>query len=279
MTNESPSYSAAWGGRAFKLTLLACLLLYLFMVLSLIGADIAYLVKQELEDEPAGGSIFLGMFASKEIMHALWLSIVSSLVTVAVSLCFAIPIGYALSRYRFPGLLVVDTIVDIPIVLPPLVIGISLLVLFRMPGFSLLADHFVYNRKGIVLAQFAVSSALGIRAIKAAFDTIDKRVEDVALTLGASRLQAFLKVALPLARNGIVAGGVLTWARAFAIFGPLMVFTGAVRMKTEVLPTSIYLELSIGQIELALAIALLMIILSVVTLVVFKRLGGQGYLW
>jgi len=265
----SQSYSSAWGGRLFKGVLLALLVIYLLMIISLLVADVLYV------DAPT----FLGMFKSKEIMYALMLSVTTSLITVLISLCFAIPIGYALSRYRFRGLLFVDTLIDIPIVLPPLVIGISLLVLFRMPGFKLLADQFVYQRKGIVLAQFAVSSALGIRAIKAAFDTIDKRVEDVALTLGASRLQAFFKVALPLARNGIVAGGVLTWARAFAIFGPLMVFTTTKRMNTEVLPTSIYLELSIGRIELALAIALLMIILSVATLIVFKRLGGQGYLW
>lgn len=269
MSKEPQSHSAAWGGSAFKVACLVFLVMYLVMVLSLLVADVLYI------DAPT----FFGMFRNKEIMHALWLSIITSLMAVAISLCFAIPIGYALSRYRFRGLMFVDTLIDIPIVLPPLVIGVSLLVLFRMPGFRLIADHFVYNQKGIVLAQFAVASALGIRAIKAAFDTIDRRVEDVALTLGCSRAQAFFKVALPMARNGIVAGAVLTWARAFAIFGPLMVFTGAVRMKTEVLPTSIYLELSIGQIELALAIAILMIILSVATLIIFKRLGGTGYLW
>ncbi len=269
MNEGQESQTGAWGGRLFKSVTLAFLILYVGMVVVLLVADLIYIDRES----------FLGIFRSKEIMYALKLSIITSLMAVIISLLFAIPIGYALSRYRFPGLLIVDTLIDIPIVLPPLVIGISLLVLFRMPGFRLFADHFIYNWKGIVLAQFVVSSALGIRAIKAAFDTIDRRVEDVALTLGASRSQAFFKVALPLARNGIVAGGVITWARAVAIFGPLMVFTGAIRMKTEVLPTAIYLELSIGQIELALAIAMLMIIMSVATLVVFKKLGGMGYLW
>jgi len=127
-----------------------------------------------------------------------------------------------------------------------------------------------------VLCQFLVSASFGIRAIKITFDGIDPRFEYIAMTLGNSRPGAFLRVALPLAWRGIVAGGILIWTRAFGIFGPLMVFVGAVRMRTEVLPTTIFLEQSIGRIEVALAVAVLMLGLATLALVGIRIVGlGQ----
>ncbi len=105
------------------------------------------------------------------------------------------------------------------------------------------------------------------------FDGIDPRFEHVAMTLGASRVGAFFYVSLPMAVRGIVAGAILVWTRAFGIFGPLIVFVGAVRNRTEVLPTTIYLEQSIGHIEVALAVALLMLLLAIVALVGVRRVG------
>jgi molybdate transport system permease protein len=159
--------------------------------------------------------------------------------------------------------------------------GLSLLVFFRTPVGLWLESvglDFIYQRRGIVLAQFFTAASFGIRAIKATFDDLDRRPEDVALTLGCTRGQAFWRVALPNARGGILAGAILTWARAFGIFGPLMVFVGAVRMRTEVLPTTVYLEASIGRIEVALAVALLMIVLATGALLLIRLCGGRR-LW
>ena len=132
---------------------------------------------------------------------------------------------------------------------------------------------FVFQKIGIILCQFLDSASFGIRAVKLAFDGVDPRLEHVAMTLGCGRAGAFFHVALPLARRGIVVGGILIWTRAFGIFGPLMVFVGAVRMRTEVLPTTIYLEQSVGRIEVALAVALLMIALATVALVTIRLVG------
>jgi molybdate transport system permease protein len=176
----------------------------------------------------------------------------------------------------------VDTIVDMPIVLPPLIMGVSLLVFFRTPVGKVIESsglHFVYTPQGVILAQFVVACSFTIRTIKAAFDSVDRRYEDVAMTLGCSKRQAFFKVSLPLAKNGVIAGGVFAWARAIGEFGPIMVFSGTTRFKTEVLPTSIYLELSVGRIEAALSIAVLMIIIAMVTLMLFKKIGRVGYIW
>ncbi len=96
------------------------------------------------------------------------------------------------------------------------------------------------------------------------------------MTIGCTRGRAIFRVALPLAYRGIVVGGILIWTRAFGIFGPLMVFVGAVRMRTEVLPTTVYLEQSVGRIDVALAVAILMLLLATVALVAVRMVGlGQ----
>jgi len=96
------------------------------------------------------------------------------------------------------------------------------------------------------------------------------------MTLGSTRAGAFFRVALPLARRGIITGAILIWTRAFGIFGPLMVFVGTIRMKTEVLATSIYLEQSVGRIEIALALTIFMLVLATVALVVVRIVGLGG---
>jgi molybdate transport system permease protein len=171
---------------------------------------------------------------------------------------------------------VVDSIVDLPILLPPLIIGLSLLVFFRTDVGQFIENSgfkFVFQKKGIILCQFLASASFGIRAVKLTFDGVDPRLEHVALTLGYGRAGAFFWVALPLASRGIVSGAILIWTKAFGIFGPLMVFVGAVRMRTEVLPTTVYLETSVGRIEVALAVTILMLVLATAALVGVRILG------
>ena len=243
------------------------LFFYVAFVASLVIVDICYIKPGD----------FFGIFHDVDLLYAMRLSLVTSTVSVILALLVALPVGYALSRFKFPGRVIIDTLVDMPIVLPPLVIGVSLLVLFETPLGKAIENtglRFVYTPLGIVLAQFTVVSAYAIRTIKTAFDSIDPRLENVARTLGWSRGQAFWRVTVPMARKGIIAAGVIAWAHAIGLFGPLMVFSGTTRRKTEVLATSVYLELSVGEIEKALAITLLLVILSMVSLILFKRLMG-----
>jgi molybdate transport system permease protein len=252
---------------------IAFLAAFVLGVLVLVLADIFY----------ARPAALLEVLRAPEVRHAIWLSLVTSAITLVLVVGFAIPVGYALSRYRFPGSVVIDAVVDLPIVLPPVVIGISLLVFFRtavgqwIEGLPWL--QFVYTPQGIVLCQFLVSASYGIRASKAAFDSVDRRLEHLALTLGCTHGRAFWMVALPMARSGLAAGAVMSWARAIGVFGPLMVFAGAVRMKTEVMPTTVYLELSIGRIEPALAVSLLMLAIAMVALVLIHSLGQRHRWW
>ena len=260
-------------GRLFAASMLAFVGLFVVGLAALVIADVAYVVT---DVGPANLGNFAAVLFSAEIRAALWLSIWTSTVTVIIGLIFAVPMGYALSRYRFPGRAVVDSIVDLPIILPPLVVGLSLLVFFQTDAgrwIEAAGLKFVFQTKGIILCQLLVSASFGIRAVKLTFDGIDPRIEQVAMTLGCTHPGAFFRVALPMARRGIIVGGILIWTRALGIFGPLMVFVGAVRMRTEVLPTTIYLEQSIGRIEVALAVAILMLLLAAAALVTIRMVG------
>jgi len=227
----------------------------------------------------------VGLFDKPLVMQAMQLSAVTSLTTLGIVVVFCIPCGYALSRYRFFGHAVIDTIIDMPIVMPPLAIGVSLLVLFASEPGRWLGDRMDavgLDRNaaaGIVLCQFLLSAPFAIRAAKAAFEGVDRRIEGLALTLGCTRWQAFWKVALPMARGGVLAGCIMAWARAVGLYGPLMVFVGCVRGKSEVLPNTIYLEVSTGGIEVALAATMVMIAMAGAALVLIHALAGTKRWW
>ena len=209
---------------------------------------------------------------SRDIRFSIKLSLISCTLTTLLSLWVAVPIGYMMSRFEFRGKPVIDTLLDIPIVLPPLVVGLSLLILFRyMPEW--LSDAVVYKWPAVVLAQFMVACAFAVRTMRVTFDQIPQRFEQVALTLGCNRRQAFWRVIMPQARGGLLAAGTLAWARALGEFGPILVFAGATRQKTEVLPTSAFLELQAGRTEGMLAVSLIMIAAAVVVFIIARTLG------
>ena len=190
--------------------------------------------------------------------------------TIMLAAILAFPIAYALSRYRLARSLV-ETLVDVPIVMPPVVIGLSLLAFFGTGAGAAIkaglatAGWSLTGAIGIVLCQFLLSISYCIRAMKASFDGVDERLEHVAMSLGASRWQACRRVALPLARSGLVAGAVMTWARAIGAFGPLMVFVGT-GPRVQVMPTAMWLELNVGNIETSFAIALVALAMAGVAL-------------
>ncbi len=222
--------------------------------------------------------------SSPAVTHALFLSLSCSVVATLLSVSVAIPSGYALSRYPFRGMIVLDVLVDALIVLPVLIIGISILVFFRLSAdlpligglFEWLGNLFVHQVPGIVLAMFFCSASYAIRVMKATFDELDPRTEQVAMTLGCTRGQAFWRVSLPLARHGIVAAAVLSWARAVGIYGPVMIVAGAVARKTDVLPTTIYKEISNGELRPALAISVLMIVMAFIVLALLKTFSKSS---
>jgi molybdate transport system permease protein len=241
---------------------------YVALIVALLTADLFFTTPGDV----------LEALASREIRFSIWLSLISCTISTILSLWVAVPLGYLLARTNFPGKAVVDTLLDIPIVLPPLVIGLSLLILFQtsLGRFVQQFVTFTYAVPGIILAQFAISAAFAVRTMRVTFEQLSPRTEQVARTLGCSRNQAFWWVVLPAARPGLLTAATLAWARALGEFGPILVFAGATRLRTEVLPTTVFLELSVGKIEAAIAVSLLMIAVAAVVLVLTRTFGLRG---
>lgn len=215
--------------------------------------------------------------STREIQHSIRLSLITCTITALLSVLLAVPAGYFLSRAQFRGKNWLDAFLDIPIVLPPMVIGLCLLIFFQtgIGRFIEQGISFTYTVAGVILAQLVIGAAFAIRTMRGTFDHLSPRPEQVAMTLGCSRAQAIWLVTLPLARKGIFAAASVAWARSLGEFGPILVFAGATRMKTEVLPTTVWLELSVGNLEAAVAVSLLMVTLAVVVLAAIRAAGER----
>ncbi len=258
-----------WRDRVFSAAAFFFVSVFIVFVLVLILADVLYVDRKAV----------LTVLTSRFVLHALWMSVWTSSLSTLLALLFAVPMGYALSRFRFPGRFLADAVVDLPIVFPPLVVGLTLLVFFSQTALGKwiqgdLGLEFIFQPKGIVLCQFVAAASFAIRSAKTAFDDVDLRFENVALTLGCTQWGSFRRVSLPLARNGIIAGGILTWARALGLFGPLIIFVGTAS-GVRVLSTTIFLEQSIGNLEVALAIALLLIFVALIAVTGIRLVGGS----
>jgi molybdate transport system permease protein len=257
---------------------------YVVLIVAMLLADAAYMTERSLKVADDSGdwwsalvtqSPMMVAFSNPKIQHSIWLSLISCTISAVVSVFVALPMGYLLARHEFKGKRLLDAVLDIPIVLPPLVIGLSLLILFQFQPFSWFARDIVYQVPSVILAQFSVACAFAVRTMKATFDHIDPRCEDVAITLGCSRFQAFGWVLLPAARRGILTAFTLAWARSLGEFGPLLIFSGATPMKTEVLSTTVFLEMNVGNIEGAVAVSFIMVLAAVVVLILTRLLGTE----
>lgn len=229
----------------------------------------------------AGPRRILGLLARGEALHSIGLSFWTSTIATALSMLFGVPVAYALARYQVRGLGVVDVLLDLPIVLPPLVAGFSLLLLYALVDRALGSGFrggwldLRFTVAGIVLAQLTIAAPLAVRVMRSTFADVPVRLETMSRSLGANEGETFRRVSLPLARNGILAGTLLVWARSVAEFGPILVFAGAVRGKTDVLPISIFLSFSNGEIENGVALSALLVVGAAVVLVGIRRLGGK----
>jgi molybdate transport system permease protein len=223
---------------------------------------------------------FVSALFSEEILFAIRLSVTTATIATIISMVIAVPAAYAISRKNFFGKDIVDTMLDIPIVLSPVALGAALLVFFNTPIGAGIDDNlmkFVFAVPGIVLAQFTVVSALAIRLLKSTFDSIDPKYEHVSRTLGCSKPEAFFKVVLPLAKNGLIAACILTWARSVAEFGATVTLAGATPMKTETLPIAIFLSLATADVSKAIAVIFVLIIIAAASLLAIRGITGRRH--
>ena len=209
-----------------------------------------------------------------EISFALKLSLLTATVSSVLAVGVSIPVAYLFSRYAFFAKDLFDTILDLPIVLSPIALGAMLLIFFNTP----LGKHmnswfgpFVFEVKGIILAQFFVVLGLSIRLLKSTFDSIDVEYENLARTLGYDKMRVFFKVVLPMAGKGLMAAFLLVWGRAIGEFGATITLAGATTMKTETIPVAIYLSFESADVANAIVFITILITISLAILFFVRK--------
>lgn len=215
------------------------------------------------------------------------LSLKVSLVAIGLTLPLAYALAWLLARPPFPGRLVIDAVVHLPLVLPPVVTGWLLLLAFGPAGpiggllQETLGMVLVFDWTGAALAASVMALPLTVRAIRLSLERIDRRLVEAAETLGASRLRAFLTITLPLSLPGVLAGAVLGFARSLGEFGATVTFVSNIEGRTRTLPLAIYSELQVPGGEAAVTrLALIAVALSLGALLlsetIARRSGGRN---
>jgi len=211
------------------------------------------------------------MLAREEIDIVL-LSLKVAFWAVAVSLPVAIAVGFVLARKDFPGKTLFDAVVHLPLVLPPVVVGFALLVLFGREGpigrvLEPLGVVFAFRWTGAALAAAIMGFPLMVRAVRLAIEAVDTRLESAGRTLGASRTRVFFTVTLPLAWPGVVTGAILAFARSLGEFGATVTFVSNIPGETQTLPLAIYSFTQVpGQDAQVIRLCILAVVLSLAAL-------------
>ncbi len=215
-------------------------------------------------------------------LEALRLSLQVALTAVAISLPLAVLAAWLLARHDFPGKTLFDALVHLPLVMPPVVIGYFLLLLFGTKGpiggwlYETLGLRLIFTRWGAALAAAVMSFPLMVRAIRLALEAVDRGLEAAARTLGASRLDVFVSVTLPLMLPGIVSGCIVAFAAGLGDFGATITFVGNVQGETQTLSLAIYsLTQTPDGDAAALRLVLISLALALVALFVSERLAHR----
>jgi molybdate transport system permease protein len=219
---------------------------------------------------------------SDEILSALSLSVRVAVLATLANAVVGIPLAYVLARRRFRGRALVDLLVTLPLILPPTVTGYYLIVLLGRRGwlgapvYAATGWSIAFTWYAAVVAATIMALPLLVRTARAAIDSVDRELEQAAYTLGRSEWRTALEVTLPLARNGILAGLVLAFARALGEFGATLMLAGNIPGRTTTVPLAIYTAVQTGEEQTALFLVAILTALSCVVLVVANRLGARA---
>ncbi|HCK10866.1 MAG: molybdate ABC transporter permease subunit [Gemmatimonadetes bacterium] len=219
---------------------------------------------------------------SAEEWEVLWLSLRVAGLCVVISLPLAVVLGWLLARVEFKGKTLLDGLCHLPLVLPPVVTGYILLVVFGRRGFlgetldEVFGIQLAFDWKGAVLASAVVGFPLMLRAIRLAIEAVDPRLERVARTLGAGRVRAFLTVTLRLASPGLLAGALLSFARSLGEFGATITFVSNIQGETRTIPSAIFTYLNQpGGEAPALRLVILSVLLSLAAMMACETVSRR----
>ena len=216
------------------------------------------------------------LFANKEFIYSVFFSLKTSFLATFLAFIFGMPTGLYLSRTKnfFSG--VIDIVVDIPMVLPPLIVGVMLIIFFKSSGLENFYS-FIFTASGAVAAQFFVALPLVIKSSKSAFELVSQTYETIAMTLGSKPCKAFYDTTFKIALPGIMSGIILAWLRCMGEFGATLLIGGGIPYKTENIPINIYINMSSGGFGMGMAASVLSIIIIVIFIVFIKILTLKRY--
>jgi molybdate transport system permease protein len=254
--------SGGWGDRS--LTVLAGIFA-LFL-----GLPVVTLVARAILD----GSLATAI-SSKVVLDALWLSLLTTAISLVLTVTLGLPLAFVLARRRFRGKGWLEAIVDLPIVLPPSVAGLALLLVFGRRGLlatplDVLGFSIPFTTIAVILAQTFVSAPFFIRSARTGIAGVDRDLEDAARVDGASERQLFQAITVPLASAALAAGLVMTWARSLGEFGATIMFAGNVEGRTQTLPLVVYGEFQGGDLDASVAAAAILVLAAFGVLVAVR---------
>jgi molybdate transport system permease protein len=223
-----------------------------------------------------GGGL-LAALASPVVLDALRLSLVTTAISLGLTLAFGTPLAYLLARRSFRGASIVETAVDLPIVLPPSVAGLALLFVFGREGLlggalEVFGIAIPFTTLAVILAQTFVAAPFYIRSARAGIAGVDRDIEDAARVDGATERDVFRWVTAPLASTALAAGAVMSWSRALGEFGATIMFAGNIEGRTQTLPLVVYSEFGGGDLDASVAAAAILVLAAFGVLVSVRML-------
>ena len=226
----------------------------------------------------SAGDIWTAL-TSQSAMNALMLSAVTALVSTVIVVLFGTPLAYINARVAYPGRNIIDTLTDLPIVLPPTVAGLALLTAFGANGligqyFSVFGFKVAFTTLAVVIAQVFVASPFYIRQARSSFEAVNVEYEYASRTLGAGVVKTFFRVTLPLAAGSLLSGIVMTFARALGEFGATMMFAGNLPGKTQTMPLAIYSEMQ-SDLAVSIALSIVLVVFSFAVILLVKYIGTK----
>ena len=223
----------------------------------------------------------LGLYLTDpQVIAALRLSLLTTALTLLLTVALGTPLAYLLARREFPGKQWLDTVIDLPMVLPPAVAGVALLMAFGRRGLlgpllSALGVELAFTTAAVVLAQSFVAAPFYVRAARAGFAAVDPLLEGVSRTLGVAPLRTFWRITVPLALPALLGGAVMAWARALGEFGATIMFAGNFAGRTQTMPLAVYQAME-SDLNVSLTLATILVIASFAVLIVFRLAVRRG---
>ena len=248
----APRRRGRWGERSVTAVAVLFALFLGLPVLTLVGRAVLT------------GSLQVAL-ATPAVLDALWLSLVTTSISLVITIVLGLPLAFVLARRAFRGKGLIETVVDLPIVLPPSVAGLALLLVFGRRGllsapFNVLGISVPFTTIAVILAMVFVSAPFFIRSARNGIASVDRDLEDAARVDGATERQLFRSVTLPLAGTAVAAGLVMTWARSLGEFGATIMFAGNVQGRTQTLPLVVYSEFQGGGLDASVAAAAILVL-------------------